>query len=375
METSGKMTDREACILFNMISGIGYVKYRALVDAFGTPAAALAQPVERLLTVPGIGPQLAERVAKAPEEIDLAAELAFAERGAVRILTLLDEAYPKVLREIYDPPLVLYIRGTLPEFGRGNALAVVGTRRMSRYGEEMTRRITGDAVAAGMVTVSGLANGVDTVAHRVTVENRGVTVAVLGGGLARLQPQENVPLAREIITTGGAVITEFPMNFPVSRTSFPRRNRIVAALADAVLVAEAGLESGALITANLAADRKLVMAVPGRVDNPQSRGCHELIKNGATLVESFADVAQAMGFGLLPLGEVREEEVKYDPGAVTDLSNEARRILALLEEGEKSFDELATASLLEAGVMSSILMQLELKMLIRRSADQLYGRR
>ncbi len=369
------MTDREACILCNMISGIGYVKYRALVEAFGSPAAALAQPVERLLTVPGIGPQLAERVARAPEEIDLAGELAFAERGAVRILTLLDEAYPKVLRDIYDPPLVLYIRGTLPEFGRGNALAVVGTRRMSRYGEEMTRQITGDAVAAGMVIVSGLANGVDTVAHRVTAENRGITVAVLGGGLARLQPQENVPLAREIIAAGGAVITEFPMNFPVSRTSFPRRNRIVAALADAVLVTEAGSESGALITANLAADRKLVMAVPGRVDNPQARGCHELIKNGATLVENFADVAQAMGFGLLPLGEVREEEVEYDPGAVSDLSNEARRILAFLEEGEKSFDELAAASLMEAGVMSSILMQLELKMLIRRSTDQLYGRR
>ncbi len=369
------MTDREACILFNMISGIGYVKYRALCDAFGSPSKAIEQPPERLLTVPGIGPQLAERVANWERDVDLAGELAFAERGAVRILTLFDEAYPAVLRTIYDPPLVLYIRGTLPEFGNGNALAVVGTRRMSRYGEEMTNRITGDAVAAGMVIVSGLANGVDTVAHRATVEGGGVTVAVLGGGLAKLHPQENVPLARDIIAAGGAVITEFPMNFPVSRTSFPRRNRIVAALSDAVLVTEAGLESGALITANLAADRKTVMAVPGRVDNPQARGCHELIKNGATLVESFADVAQVMGFGLLPLDEVREEEVEYDAGSVSDLGNEARRILLLLESGEKSFDELALESAFDAGLMSSILMQLELKMLIRCSADRLYSRR
>ena len=366
------MTDREACIILNMISGIGYAKFRSLCDAFGSPSAALGASQAELMEVPGIGETLAGEIAAWRSEVDWEGEMKFASDNGVRILTLFDEAYPEVLRRLYDPPLALYIRGALPTFGTGNVLAVVGSRRISRYGEEITARLTADAVAAGMVIVSGLAFGADTVAHRATVENGGVTVAVLGSGLARLHPKENLPLARQIIETGGAVISEFPLHCPASRSSFPRRNRIVARLADGVLVTECGIDSGALITAGLAAEYGVVMAVPGRVDNPQSRGCHRLIKNGAALVEDFADIAEAMGFGSLPL---EEPETPENLDARNGLPEEAAALLELLRTGEKSFDELAAATGFDAGRLISLLTMLELQLLIRHSADQIYSTR
>ena len=369
------MTDREACIVLNMISGIGYARYRKLCDAFGSPSAALEQSAETLLTVPGLGEKLAEKIANWRNDVNLDDELAFAARAGVRIFTLYDEAYPAVLRQLHDPPLVLYVRGVLPEFGQGNALAVVGTRRVSRYGKEITALLTADAVAAGMVIVSGLALGVDTVAHWTAVEKGGITVAVLGGGLACLQPQENLPLARKIIESGGAVISEFPMRFPVNRTSFPRRNRIVARLSDGVLVTEAGEGSGALITANVASDFVPVMAVPGQITNPQSRGCHQLLRTGAALVENFTDIAEAIGFGMLPLfGNLREPEALYEPGSSLDLPPDARRVLELLRErGELSYDALAAETALDSGALTAAVMHLELMMLIRRSADQIFS--
>ena len=371
------MTEREACIIFNMISGIGHAKYRALCEYFGSGAAALEQPEEALREVPGIGPQLAGRVADFRREIDWQEEMEFAERGGVRILTLADEAYPGILRELYDPPLVLYVRGVLPEFGCGQALAVVGSRRMSRYGAETTAMLTADAVAAGMVIISGLAFGVDTVAHSTTVERGGVTVAVLGGGLARLHPQENLPLARRIIETGGALISEFPMRFPVNRTSFPRRNRIVARLADAVLVTEAGLDSGAMITANLALEAGVqVLAVPGRIDNPQSRGCHKLLRDGAVLVEQIGDILEAMGSGLLPFSrQLGEPEIAYAPRSTSDLPEDAARVLEILRAGECTFDELAVRTGLDSGNLGGILLRLEMQLLVRHSADQVYSLR
>ena len=372
------MNDREGCILLNLIAGVGYARYRALVQACGSPAAVFTASEESLLAVPGIGPQLARRLSHWREEYDLEAELALAERGGVRILTLLDEAYPEPLRSIFDPPLCLYVRGKLPDF-RNDSLAVVGSRRMSEYGRRVTQSLTAEAVAAGMVVVSGLAFGVDAVAHQTAVEQGGITVAVLGGGLANVQPQENVPLARRIVETGGAVISEFPMRFPVSRTSFPRRNRIVAGLVRGILVTEAGEQSGALITARLGLEYgREVMAVPGRIDNPQMRGCHRLIQEGAALVTDFRDVLEALGVGLLPGfrpgDELAENSAAYAPGS--ELPPDGQRLYALLrEQPEKSFEALQQATGWEPGRLSAALMQLELLLVIRRAPDQRYSLR
>ena len=375
------MTDREACIVFNLIPGIGFVKFTALSDKFGSPAAVFGKSVDELRRVPGIGAELSERIGGFDCEKELQSETEFAERAGVRIITLFDDAYPEVLRQLPDPPLCLYVRGRLPAFPE-RAVAVVGSRRMSAYGERMTKSIASDAAAAGFTVVSGLAYGIDTAAHRAVVEAGGVTVAVLGGGLANVHPRENIPLARDIISCGGAVISEFPLNFPVSRTSFPRRNRIVAGLCRGTIVVEAGIDSGALITARLALDfSRDVFAVPGRADNPQSHGCHRLIREGATLIESFDDVLSDFGSGLLPgfqnlpseTGDVPSPGV-YDPASASGLPPDQQRVLELLEQGELSLDELRERAGIETGALLSALMRLELKLLIERGADQLYRR-
>ncbi len=372
------MTDREASIIFNMISGVGYATYHALCSYFGSASEALSRPEKELLEVKGVGPQLAERIANWRRDVDFDGEMSFAERAGVRIFTLLDEAYPQVLRQLYDPPLALYVRGILPEFGRNNALAVVGSRRMSRYGEEMTAVLTADAADAGFDIISGLAVGVDTVAHRTAVDKNAITVAVLGSGLARLHPQENLPLARRIIETGGAVISEFPMRFPARSNTFPRRNRIVARLSDGVLVTEAGVDSGALITADLASEyHGNVMAVPGRADNPQARGCHKLIKSGqAALVEDISDILALMRSDLFSrMSGDSVSDVPYSPGSTCDLSPEGSAIIELLRQKECSFDELGVLSGLETSVLTSTLMLLEMQMLIRHDAGQIYSLR
>ena len=373
------MLDREACIVLNMISGIGYAKYSALSDEFGSPGVIFEQSANSLRRVPGIGAALADRIAGCDCTGMLQAECELAERAGVRILTLYDENYPDVLRHLYDPPLCLYVRGRLPIFP-DNAVAVVGSRRMSGYGARMTRQLTLEAADAGFVIVSGLAYGVDTVAHQAAVEQHAVTVAVLGGGLLHIHPRENIPLARSIVESGGALISEFPMDFPVSRTTFPRRNRIVAGLCRATIVTEAGISSGALITARLALESgRDVFAVPGSVENPQSHGCHQLIREGAAgLVESFSDVQNFMGLGFLPGlrpgEEVGEGEAAYDPGAGSDLSPEARRVWELLEKREMSVDELVAESGFDTGTLLAILMRLEMKFLVTHGADRIYRR-
>ncbi len=369
------MTDRESCIGFNLIPGVGYVKFSALTRTFGSPAVAAAAPREELMTVPGIGEQLADRIAGFDWNSELERELAVAERGGVRIITLFDEAYPEVLRQLYDPPLCLYVRGVLPEFPE-RAVAVVGSRRMSAYGERMARAIAADAAAAGFTVVSGLAFGIDTAAHSAVVEAAGITVAVLGGGLKHIHPRENIPLARRIIAAGGAVISEFPLDFPVSRTSFPRRNRIVAGLCRSTIVVEAGVASGALITARLALENgREVFAVPGHADNPQAQGCHRLIKEGAQLIENFDDVVSALETGRLPGLEPADStaaSVPYHAGAATDLAPGERRLLELIGNGEWTLDQLREASETDTGALLADLMRLEFKLLVERGPDQLY---
>lgn len=374
------MIEREATIVLNMIPGIGHVKYTALQEAFGSPSGVPGRSAEELREVPGIGPQLAERVAAWDWEGSLRKELELCDRAGVRIVTLWDEAYPEVLRSLYDPPLCLYVRGKLPPLPE-NAVAVVGTRRMTQYGARMTRMITEEAVAAGYTIVSGLAFGVDTVAHTATVEMNGITVAVLGGGLMRIHPQENVPLARRIVESGGAIVSEFPMMCPVSRTTFPRRNRIVAGMTRATIVTEAGIGSGALITAKLALDNgREVFAVPGHADNMQAKGCHKLIREGAELIETFGDVLDAFGVsvgGFLPglsPDEVGEGSVPYDPDSPGDLSADEQRILKLLGERERSLEELAGETSFDTGRLLGVLMSLEMRMLADHGADQVYRR-
>ncbi len=363
------MTDREGCIALNMVQGIGYARFSALVEAFGAPEKALFRSAAEYRSVPGIGSALAAELASFDYSGEVECELEIADRAGVQILTLYDNAYPAVLKELYDPPLCLYVRGRLPEFP-DNAVAIVGSRRISSYGERMGRALASDAAAAGFTVVSGLAYGVDTVAHTAVVDAAGTTVAVLGGGLKHIHPKENIPLARRIIETGGAVISEFPLDFPVSRTSFPRRNRIVAGLCRGTIVVEAGTESGALITARLAMENgRDVFAVPGHADNPQAQGCHKLIKEGAMLIESFDDVLNAFGAGLLP--GMAPEGI---PDSSDQLDANLKAVYDLIAAGECTLEEIQQALGIETGDLLSRLMHLELKFLVEKGADRRYRR-
>lgn len=373
------MTDRDGCIALNMISGIGYIRFTALSEYFGGAGNAACRSVEEYLRVNGINAAVAEKLASSDMQKMCDYEKILAERSGVRIITICDPDYPQVLKELYDPPVCLYVRGRLPAFP-GRSIAVVGSRRMSRYGEMMTRAITNDAAAAGYVIVSGLAYGVDTIAHRTTVECGGTTVAVLGGGLQHVHPRENIPLAREIINSGGAVISEFPMDHPVSRTSFPRRNRIIAGLTCATLVVEAGVKSGALISAQVAVELgRDVFAVPGQATNEQAKGCHKLIREGAVLTESFDDIYNhltgGVQMGLFPencMLHDTAESTPYIPAPPEDLSPDLAEVYQYISGSGVSMEELAGYTGMDTAQLAALLMRLEFKFLIRRGADMLY---
>ncbi len=363
------MTDREGCVALNMISGIGYVKYLALLERFGSADNIRTASRSDLLQVDGIGKMLAEKIVNFDWDAELSRELAIADRGGVRIITLADDNYPAMLRDLYDPPLVLYVRGKLPETP-DRSLAIVGSRRVSAYGEKMAQLFCEEAVGCGFTVVSGLAIGVDTIVHTAAVDMAGKTVGVLGGGLMHMHPKENIELARRMVQGGGAVISEFPLDFPVMRTNFPRRNRIVAALSRATMVIEAGVESGALITARLAAEiGRDVFALPGRVDNPQAQGCHKLIKEGAGLAENFDDIMSALCAGLRP-GQL--DVSSGETVGSEELEPDCAKIYGLLKNGDADLEELREAADMDTGRLLATLMKLELKLLIERDAQHYY---
>ena len=364
------MTPHEGDIALNLIPGIGFTRYTALLEHFGSAEAVFAASRGDLEQVPRLGRKLPEAIAafNAAEELDR--ELAAADKGGVRIFTLSDPDYPEILRDLSDPPLCIYWRGRLPENDLPLA-AIVGSRRLSSYGARMTTAIAADAAAAGFGVVSGLALGADTLAHQAAVEAQKPTFGVIGAGMINFYPQDNLELAKRMIDCGGAVLSEFPLNFPILRENFPRRNRIVAALCRATIVTEAGLKSGALITARLAAELgREVFAVPGHADNPQAQGCHRLIKDGAGLIENFADVAESLGFGRAIEPELPgfgEDELPVSAGP-----EEVAVMKVLNARGEADLESLREATGFDTGALLSILMTLELKFMIERGSDQLY---
>lgn len=372
------VTDREACIILNMVSGIGSTRLEALSSAFGSPAKVLQAAKRDLTSVAGIGPSLAEKVASWESNVEFEKEMQLVDKAGVKLITKVDDEYPDILKEIHDPPLCLYVRGQLPDLN-SYSLAIVGSRRISIYGRSMAKHLAESASFAGWTVVSGLAFGVDAIAHKATLDAGGKTVAVLGGGLSRIYPQENIPLARDIINNG-ALISEFPMGFTPNRRSFPMRNRIISGLCRGTLIIEAGTNSGSLITADFALEQgRLVFAVPGQADNPQARGCNKLIKTGAKLTESFEDIVEEFEF--LPgmrvnKTETRHEDVSREKSAPkASLSDDETIIAEVLSREPTSVDVISSATGIPIGKLLSILMRLEMKKIITQHPGQKYSTR
>ncbi len=359
------MTAREAYITLNRIEGIGPVRVRALVEALGSPEAVLSAPESALSAVRGVGPKVAENIVSQREGLDAGREESAAAKLGARLVTPVDAEYPAVLKTIYDPPLCLYVRGTLEKQDE-QALAVVGTRRSSHYGAAQAERLAYLASKAGFTIVSGLARGIDTVAHRAALKAGGRTLAVLGGAIDKLYPPENRELAGQI-ADNGAVISEFPLGREPDRTTFPYRNRVVSGLSKGVLVVEAGLDSGAMNTAEQALEQgRSVMAVPGRVDMDGARGPHRLIQNGARLVEDLPDILKEFEF-LFPPDErarlVRQQDARQ---RLTLAPAEESVVRALWTEPELDFDVLIRKTGLSSAQLMTLSMQLEMKRVIRR---------
>jgi len=358
------MTEAEAYIALNMVPKIGPVRIRRLLSAFGSPSAILRASIEKLQAVEGIGPEAAKSLRAWESTIDLPAELALARDAGAKILTPASPDYPALLREIHDPPTALYTLGTILERDR-HAIGVIGTRKPSHYASDSAKKLSYQLAYAGVTVVSGLARGIDTAAHQAALAAKGRTIAVLGSGLLELYPPENQPLA-EKIATSGAVVSEFPMRTKADRQTFPMRNRIISGCSFGVLVVEAGANSGALISANQAGEQgRSIYAVPGRIDNPSAIGSNRLIQQGAKLVTGADDILDD-----LPL-VFRDKPELPASAAPLDLTAEQEKILAAIGDEETPFDSVIATSGLTAATVSSTLLALE----IRRLVKQLPGKR
>jgi len=366
------MDDREAMVALNLVEHVGPVRLRQLLDHFGDAPTVLRASADELRRVQGIGEETAQAIAGWEHSVDLGAELQRIRDFGCQVIIPSDEAYPPVLREIYDPPIVLYVKGTLLPRDR-NAIAIVGSRRTTHYGQETARRLAYQLAYCGVTVVSGGARGVDTAAHQGALSANGRTLAVLGTGINQVFPSENVALFERIVRQG-ALLTQFPFNRPPDRQSFPIRNRIVAGLTIGTVVVEADLGSGALITAGMAVENgRQVFAVPGRVDSPQSRGCHDLIKRGAKLCESVEDILGEFEYLFPPSN--RPVSTAGSAGLpALELSPSEQEVFALLGREEQPLDLVIQRSGLPASTVAVALLSLEMKRLVRQLPGKLFVR-
>ena len=346
----------ESIVRLGMTRGVGARLYRKLVGAFGSADAALRARKHDLMRVGGVGDSLAEAIIAQTKQDDVKAELELVDKVGVDIVTVDSPDYPDNLKKIYDPPLLLYVRGDLLK--EEQSIAVVGARRPTYYGKQQAEKLSGALASKGWTIVAGLARGIDSHAHDGALNAGGRTVAVLGSGLLKVYPRENQKLADQIAESG-AVVSEFPMTASPDPWNFPRRNRIISGLCRGVVIVEAAATSGSLITASWAAEQnRLVFAVPGRVDSPLSAGCHALLRDGAILTESADDVFRE--FGSLLTHEPDDEQVRVIP---EDLGDNEKLLMGLLDREPKHIDGLIVESKLHAAQVSSALVMLEIKKL------------
>ncbi|MHC5096804.1 MAG: DNA-processing protein DprA [Planctomycetota bacterium] len=354
--------------------GIGPTLFKRLLDYFGGVERILTASVVQLTKVEGIGNKTAERIVRTRDLFDADSELALADKLGVWIMHLQDDRYPPALRAIYDPPPVLYIKGTLTR-SDNLAMAIVGSRRCSHYGTEQANRFSHLLASAGFTIVSGLARGIDSAAHRGALATKGRTIAVQGCGLSNIFPPENKKLFEQI-TENGAVISELPLTYEPLAENFPGRNRIIAGLSMGVLVVEATYRSGALISAQAAMENnREVMAVPGRIDSPCSLGCHKLLKQGARLIDSIDEIMDALGYvgdGLKTHAATAAAEAEQNAqGTLFDtsrlnLTEAEEAILGHLNSEPVHVEELIESTQLSAAKVHSAVISLQLKGLVKQ---------
>jgi len=366
-----------------MTDGIGPILIRRIIDACGSAESACAASAGMLNSIDGIGSSKSASIRRSMGEAKVDQELKRCADLGIRLICPDDEEFPALLKEIPDPPAVLYVQGSLQPRDL-NAIAIVGSRKCSFYGREQSERFAALLAGAGFTVVSGGARGIDSAAHRGAIAHpQGRTIAVLGSGLDVPYPPENEPLFRQIVETDhGAIVSEYPLGTPPLRDNFPRRNRIVSGLSRGVLVIEADTRSGALITARQANEdhSRTVFALPGRVDNALSDGPHQLIRDGAVLTRNLEDILEGLGplphsVGEAPmLIESAQTEQTVAKTQATILTDRQKLILDHLDGDAIHVDALIERTSLGASEILQELTLLTLKGVVRRVEGQTFAR-
>ncbi len=353
--------DSNSLLLLSAVPGIGHSKLRTLVGKFGSAEKALAATPAQIIATDGFDQKTAEKILD-PSLRDpryTQEQRRLMDEYGTRLITFWDDEYPENLKNIYDAPAYLFVRGTLSESDR-YSVALVGTRDCTPYGRRMTEILSQELAKRGITIVSGLARGIDTVAHKTALAHGGRTLAVLGSGVDRIYPAENFKLAMDI-TSNGALISDYPMHTAPDAVNFPGRNRIISGISLGTVIIEAGSKSGALITADYALEQnREVFAVPGNATVPQSAGPHRLIKNGAKLVESVDDILSELEHKLKPLiAPVRKEKV-------LQLSLQEQSVYDCVADDPLHIDQISKTANMSVSEALSHLLSLELMGAVRQ---------
>ena len=365
-----QLSQRQALLALNALPHVGPVTLRRLMDAFNRDAVAvLSAPRAQLLEVGGVGKKAADTLIDWAGRFDLAKEVTQMRRTGTRFFIQEDVKYPELLREIYDPPIGLYWQGEY--IVDRPCVAIVGTRRSTLYGRRFAKKMAAELARLGFCVVSGMASGIDTAAHEGALEVGGKTVAVFGCGLDTIYPPENLDLYQKIVAHG-AVVSEFPFGRRADRQTFPMRNRVVAGICQGVVVVESAASGGSMITARFAGEQgRTLMAVPGRIDQASSVGCHQLIRDGAIMVTSVDDILEELRYQRTQFpGEESQLNLGGEDAAQLQVSEAEQVVLDCFSGGEFGLlDDIAERLGKPIAELSGILMSLELKRLIVKRAD------
>lgn len=365
-----ELTEQQAFLVLNALPNIGPITLNRLLAELGNdPRTILTADQKRLEAVKGVGPVIAESIVSWRSRFDVAREEERMVTSGTEFITVRDPAYPKMLREIHDPPIGLYRRGKYAF--EHPCIAIVGSRRTTLYGQATAKKLAIELTRLGFCVVSGLARGIDTAAHDAVLSVGGKTAGVLGTGIDIIYPPENLDLYRKI-ESDGAILSEFPLGRRADRQSFAMRNRIVAGMCQATIVVESDVDGGAMITARFAGEQgRLIFAVPGRIDQNTSAGCHQLIRDGATLLTSVDDVLSELNYldGLRP-NPIAQKPVETAAGRPANLTVDEARVFECFRGGSiLSPDAIALHTGIGAATLSAVLMMLELKRLVSKRAD------
>jgi len=367
------MTERQSLLILNAIPGLGNIRIRQLLEFFGSAQNVLKATYQQLMAIGALPKNVIHHLKSFKIDEFLKGEEKLLNENGLKFLVLSDSDYPQNLKEIPDPPVLVYLKGDVSSEDH-LAIAIVGSRHASLYGLMMAEKLALGLSELGITVVSGMAKGIDTSAHRGALKAHGRTMAVLGSGLLNIYPSENIPLSKEI-ASHGAILSEYPLTMPPLAGNFPRRNRIVSGLSLGTVVVEATLRSGALITSRFALEQgREVFAVPGKVDNPTAQGTHHLIKQGAKLIGGVEDILTELSVQMKDIIREKKSRVVSREIMPVELTAEEKRIFCLLKNDAQHIDELVMSSQTTTSQILPVLLNLELKKVVKQLPGKMFVR-